>query len=169
MMNIIAFACLTSAVFMLYALSVCDLKTGLLPDRLVAGFAIMAPVFHMATHGRFMQPADIAFGGLVGFAALYIVRVAAGRLYGREALGLGDVKLMGAAGLWLGPQALMLALAAGAGAAALHGLCSGLHAARVAHTKVDFVNLKVPAGPGLIAGIVLAGLYRFFLLGMHGA
>jgi leader peptidase (prepilin peptidase)/N-methyltransferase len=46
------------------------------------------------------------FGGLVGLALLYAVSFAYMRIRGQAGLGLGDVKLAGAAGTWLGWQAL---------------------------------------------------------------
>jgi len=45
-------------------------------------------------------------GGLLGLGLLCGVSVAYRRMRGREGLGLGDVKLAGAAGTWLGWQAL---------------------------------------------------------------
>lgn len=61
-----------------------------------------------------------ALAGLLAFGTLALaLRWSAGRWLRREALGLGDVKLMAAAGLWLGAALLpaFLILAGGAGIA----------------------------------------------------
>jgi leader peptidase (prepilin peptidase)/N-methyltransferase len=44
---------------------------------------------------------DAALGALAGFAVFATVAVAYRRLRGREGLGLGDAKLLGAAGAWV--------------------------------------------------------------------
>ena len=64
-------------------------------------------------------PIDHAIGALAGFASLYAVAWIYRRLRGREGLGQGDAKLLGAIGAWLGWQALpavvLLACAIGFG------------------------------------------------------
>lgn len=90
----------------LLALGRIDLRHGLLPDRLtlplaLAGLAAVwleAPwSFEMALLGT-----AAGFGSLALIGALY-------RLWrGRDGLGLGDAKLLGAGGAWLGATALPL-------------------------------------------------------------
>lgn len=168
LLNFIALICLLAAIAILGALSACDLKTRLLPNKLVAGFAILGVLFHVTTLARFVNIESIAVGTLLGFFMLYVIRAIANRYYEQDALGLGDVKLMGAAGLWLGPEALMMAMALGAFAAMIHGLIEGTATARRNQTKPDFSNLKVPAGPGFAFGIVLAGIYKFWSFRLTG-
>jgi leader peptidase (prepilin peptidase) / N-methyltransferase len=68
---------------------------------------------------------DRLIGGAVGFLALWIVAQAYRRLRGREGLGAGDPKLMGAIGLWAGwvalPAILLIAALAGLGVAVAQG------------------------------------------------
>jgi leader peptidase (prepilin peptidase)/N-methyltransferase len=168
LLNCVALVCLLGAIGLLGALSACDLKTRLLPNEMVAGFAILGILFHAATLARFVNIESIILGGLIGFLMLYVIRTLANRYYGQDALGLGDVKLMGAAGLWLGPEALMMAMAFGAFAAMLHGLTHGFAVARRNKSRPDFSNLKVPAGPGFAVGIVLAGIYKFWSFRLTG-
>ena len=56
-------------------------------------------------------------GGAAGFASLWLIGFAYKRLRGREGLGGGDPKLLGAIGLWLGwrilPAVLFLAALTG--------------------------------------------------------
>jgi leader peptidase (prepilin peptidase)/N-methyltransferase len=49
---------------------------------------------------------DRAIGGLAGFAALWLIALAYRTLRGRDGLGGGDAKLLGAIGLWVGWRAL---------------------------------------------------------------
>ncbi len=83
------------------------------------------------------------------------------RFYGPNALGLGDVKLMAAAGLWLGPVAISTALVAGALAGIMHGLFVGLQRQIKTGVRTDFTRLLIPAGPGFIAGIMIAAGFHF--------
>lgn len=157
----IAVLCLLAGIILLVALAVIDLRTKLLPNEMVAGFATLGILFHITTQSRFLDPADIIMGGLIGFGSLYILRATANRIYGMDALGLGDVKLIGAGGLWLGPENLMIALILGAGASVLHGLAVALHTARKEKKRPDFARLQIPAGPGLVCGLILTGVWSF--------
>jgi leader peptidase (prepilin peptidase) / N-methyltransferase len=88
----------------LLCLAVIDYRRFLLPDVLTlplipAGLAI----------AWLLDPAllpDHVLGALAGFAALALLGVAYRLLRDREGLGLGDAKLLAAAGAWLGWQAL---------------------------------------------------------------
>lgn len=161
MLEWIAAICLLGAVIVLTILSFIDIKTRLLPNELVLGFATLAFVFHLTTMARFVSIPNIVLGGIIGFSTLFLIRSIANKLYGTDALGLGDVKLMGAAGLWLGPDMIMMAMSMGALASLVHGLIHGLIAAKKTKTKPDFVNMQIPAGPGFAAGIVLAAIWKF--------
>jgi leader peptidase (prepilin peptidase)/N-methyltransferase len=164
MWNWMAFLCLPGAAGVLVALSVVDLKVRLLPDKLVFSFALLGVIFHFTTHFQYLSPAGMGFGFLLGAGILYVIRLVANRIYGRDALGLGDVKLMGAAGLWLGPDMVLMALTAGATAGMIHGLGVGIYQARKTRTPLRLSALEVPAGPGFAIGIALVGLYQFVVL-----
>ncbi len=153
--------CLTLALILLGILSVIDLKTRLLPNEYVLCFAVLAIIFHFVTHNRFLSWQDAALGGLIGFASLYILRAAANRMCGFDTLGLGDVKLIGAAGLWLGPDNVMLAMGAGACVSLLHGFVAAMIEARKTGQGLKLGQMHLPAGPGFACGIILAGLYMF--------
>src|SRR5688572_14911939 len=127
MLDGIAVLCLFGAVALLIALSVIDLKVRLLPNELVAGFALLGVVFHLITQGYHLSVQDILTGALLGFGILYALRFAANWYYKQDALGLGDVKLMGAAGLWLGVDGVLFALTLGAFAGLIHGLVYGVY------------------------------------------
>lgn len=162
MLEWIAFTCLCGAVILLIALSIADLKTRLLPNEMVLGFATLGFVFHLTTMTEFITIQGIFLGGFIGFFTLYMVRAIANYIYKQDALGLGDVKLMGAAGIWLGSDLIMLALSAGAFAGMTHGTFEAFKIAKKTKTKLDFSRLQIPAGPGFAVGMVLVGIYKFW-------
>lgn len=161
MLTIIAILSLFGGLAMLVALSVVDLRTRLLPNEMVLGFATLGFIFHLTTLAGYVSPVNIALGGAIGFLSLYLVRAAANHIYGEDALGLGDVKLMGAGGLWIGPDMIMVAMSLGATLSLIHGFFVALHEAKENKTKPDFTGLKIPAGPGFATGIAVTGAFAF--------
>ncbi len=155
---IITIACLISAIFFLSLLSIIDLKTRLLPNKYVAGFFLSGIIFHVNTQFQFTLPLDMFLGVLAGSGLLLMVRYIANKAYGKDTLGLGDVKLMGAAGVWLGMDYIFLALSIGAFAGLIHGLIYGYY------KKIKLSTLSIPAGPGFIFGIIIVGIIKFQML-----
>lgn len=108
----------------LLALAITDLREMVLPDALTlpllpAGLGV----------ALWLDPAglpDHLVGAIAGFASLYALNAAYRRLRGRDGLGLGDAKLLAAAGAWLGwqalPSMLLLATLAALGVAAAAAL-----------------------------------------------
>ena len=160
MLGAIALACMGGGLVLLALLAVTDLRTRLLPNEMVLGFATLGIVFHLTTLAAYLSVTEIIAGGAVGFGSLYIVRAVANRFYGTDALGLGDVKLIGAAGLWLGPDMVMVALMAGAVAGLAHGLGYALWQARRGE-GFCLARLQIPAGPGFACGIVVTAGWLF--------
>ena len=68
---------------------------------------------------------------------------------------------MGAGGIWLGSQGIMLAMAIGALAGIVHGICYAIHFARQTDTRINFSRLQIPAGPGFAFGIIVVAMYEF--------
>ncbi len=140
--------CLTVLAVCLIWLAVVDLRTGYLPDALQIALAVsgLAVVFIGSPIGISWQAALI--GALVNGGVFWGLRWAVSRLKGREAMGFGDVKLVAAGGLWLGPWALPYIMAAGGGltlaGAGIAGLIKG---------KPVWQG-EMPLGPGLAAGIL---------------
>ncbi len=106
---------LAGAVFgwLLLALGALDVRAFWLPDRLVVPLAMLGLAGGVA--GMAPPLADRAIAGVAGFALLAIVARGYRRWRGREGLGGGDPKLLGAIGLWLGWRMLPAVL-----------LCAGL-------------------------------------------
>lgn len=159
MVLLIALLCVAAAIGFLIVLSVIDLQIRLLPNKYVLAFALCGAAFHLVTMGAYLRPVDIFAGAALGFGVMFLIRAAANHYYGMDALGLGDVKLMGAAGLWLGVEGVLFALTAGAFAGMVHGLVYGIYVARRDKTPLNLHRLAIPAGPGFAVGIVVAGAY----------
>lgn len=126
----------------LLALALIDLRTGLLPDALTVPLVGLGFVIHRPL-------TDALIGAAAGYAALWLVRWLYARLRGREGLGLGDAKLMAAAGAWLGWQALPWVLTLGAALT--------LVAALLQRRELR-AETSLPLGPGLAGAMWLVYL-----------
>ncbi|MCC6597593.1 MAG: prepilin peptidase [Alphaproteobacteria bacterium] len=161
MLNIVSVLCLPAALIVLGALCLIDLKVRLLPNRLVLCLAILGLGFHAASQLYYTNYSDMFWGALTGGGLLYLIRFAGNYFYKQDTLGLGDVKLMAAGGLWLGADGILSALIIGAIAGLLHG---GIVIGHSRLTKKDFGPLStfsIPAGPGFIAGLLIVALVKF--------
>ncbi len=161
MLMMLAILSLIAGSALLLILSIIDLKTWLLPNEYVLGLFIMGLLFHWSTGFAFLNIIDMAIGAAVGAGLLYFIRFAAEKFYQEDALGLGDVKLMGAAGVWLGPYYILTALIIGALAGIVHGLGLALYKTLKHKTPFNLTRLSLPAGPGFAIGIFLTALYVF--------
>lgn len=147
--------CAGLAILALFWMGWIDLKLWILPDELVLLLALVALPFHFAIDWLYGGWLLFICGAIVGAGALWSIRAIANHIYGFETLGLGDVKLMGAVGLWLGPEAVLMALSLGA-------FCGVLHAVIIAvRTNTGLQGMMLPAGPGFIAGSLIIGIYTY--------
>ncbi|MEY2341779.1 A24 family peptidase [Acidithiobacillus sp. IBUN Pt1247-S3] len=98
----------------LLALTLIDLETYLLPDRItksgmVLGLLINASAF-LTQDFALTRPLDALLGLVLGYGLLRGLAEIYLRLSGREGMGHGDFKLLGMIGAWLGWQDMFLAL-----------------------------------------------------------
>lgn len=156
MLEIIAALSIFAALFVLFMLSKIDLEEGILPNEFVFSFFCLGIVFHFTTTFQHLSPQDMAIGAVLGSGILLAIRVVANWYYKDDTLGLGDVKLLGAAGVWLGPHYTLIALIAGAIAGGLHGLVLAILELKKTKSWPDFSKFSLPAGPGFIVGIMIA-------------
>lgn len=160
MTEIVLYASVAMLTAGLGALAWIDFKTGYLPDTLqialaVAGLAVLALGSPIG-----IGWADAALGAAINVAVFWGLRWIVSRAKGREAMGLGDVKLVAVGGLWLGPWALPYVMA-------LSGfLTLGAVGAASAIQRKALWRGEMPLGPGLAAGILAA--YVAALLGVPG-
>jgi leader peptidase (prepilin peptidase) / N-methyltransferase len=103
----------------LLALARIDLAAGLLPDRLTAPLALAGiGVAGIGTPESVPAALGAALLGMAaGFVSLAGVALIYRRWRGRDGMGLGDAKLLGAAGAWLGAAALPLTVCLAASSA----------------------------------------------------
>ena len=102
---------LAGAIFgwiLLLTLAVLDTEHHWLPDRLTGTLAATGLLAAFVT----LSPSIVErlLGGFAGYAILIILALAYRTIRGREGLGGGDPKMLGAIGCWLGWQALPLVL-----------------------------------------------------------
>jgi prepilin signal peptidase PulO-like enzyme (type II secretory pathway) len=151
--------CAGIILFMLVVwISIVDLRHLIIPD--LANLLLAATGFFYMSLTSATFPWPSVGGALCLFVLLYFVRLLHSRFRGTVGLGLGDVKLGGAAGLWLQPLDLpMLLLIASIGAIAgiiiLHTIRGGILGTR-----------RLPFGPFL--GISLLAVWYYEALFQSG-
>lgn len=161
MFDILIIACALGATGLLVVLSAIDLKHWILPDELNFALGLTGVVFHFASAYLFFGIGHMLAGAALGAGLLYVIRHFANKYYGQDALGLGDVKLLGAAGFWLGVDGVLMAITLGALAGLIHGI--GYAAwMRMRHKQsISLSDLAIPAGPGFAVGIFAVGAHMF--------
>ncbi|MEL6388135.1 MAG: A24 family peptidase [Pseudomonadota bacterium] len=105
--------------WLLLVLAAIDFRLFILPNRLVAVLAGLGAL--MVAFDRPEVWLDHAIGGALGYGILFAVEVGYKAVRGRDGLGRGDAKLLGAIGVWTGweglPSVMLAASVAGLGAA----------------------------------------------------
>lgn len=147
----------------LLAISLVDLDHFIVPDSISLplvplGIGAVALLDH-AGLGR-IGFVDSVFGAIVGGGSMLALAFLGRLAYGREALGMGDVKLMAAIGAWQGLHpALLLTVFGGSLLGSVVGL--GSMAVRGRDRQA-----KLPFGPFLCGAALLAWLYGDVLWGL---
>ncbi|HOO77737.1 MAG TPA: prepilin peptidase [bacterium] len=146
----------------LLALSVIDIGHQIIPDRITLplGLVGLGFVLFLAWLGSEPLP-DVILRSLLGAAAgggvLWLLGTLGKALLRKEAMGMGDVKLMAAAGIWLGWEMALFSIFLGAVAAAVAGL---VLIALGRRGRQD----RLPFGPFLSIGCWLGLLYGWRLV-----
>lgn len=141
----------------LMALFVIDVEYLILPNPLVLMIGVCGVAYAFAkafVPDYTPQSLDIlmdhALGGLVFVAAAYAMKLVFEFMLKQPALGLGDVKFFAAAGIWLGPDWILIYLMV----SSILGMLIGLY------WKFVYKTNLVPFGPGLILGLIACLLIR---------
>jgi leader peptidase (prepilin peptidase) / N-methyltransferase len=137
--------------WLLLTLATIDARVFLLPDVLTlplipAGLAVNAALDRAV-------PTDQVIGAVAGYLFVIVIRVAYRRLRGREGIGMGDAKLLAAAGAWVSWQGLPSVIAI----AAFTGLAMSLLAA-ARGTSLSLTD-RVPFGTFLCLGTWIVWFY----------
>jgi leader peptidase (prepilin peptidase)/N-methyltransferase len=133
-------------VWFLIALSFIDADTTLLPDSMTLPLLWMGLLLNL--DGTFAPLPEAVIGACAGYLVLWLVYWGFKLTTGREGMGYGDFKLLGALGAWLGWKMLLPIVLLSSVAGALIGIVLIVLARRGR-------NVPIPFGPYLaIAGFV---------------
>ncbi|NQU05190.1 MAG: prepilin peptidase [Calditrichaeota bacterium] len=150
------FYCTMAAV--LLALSVIDIDVFRLPNKIVLTGSIFAVIITLLVMREHIL--DMIFGGLIGLGLLGLMGLIGRLLFHKETLGMGDIKLSGMIGLYLGPW-----LTAGMYIIAVFiGAVVGLTLIAVGGKKW---GSKIPFGPYLALGSIVTLLWGKELWGWY--
>jgi leader peptidase (prepilin peptidase) / N-methyltransferase len=127
-----------------------DLDTQLLPDQITLPLLWLGLLINLS--GVFVRLPDAVIGAAAGYLILWLVFWLFKLLTGREGMGYGDFKLLGAIGAWFGWQVLPKVLLASALVGAIVGISLIVFRGKNRHTAIAF-------GPYL----AMAGLLALFL------
>lgn len=134
-------------IWAMIALAFIDLDTQLLPDQITLPLLWAGLAFNLA--GTYTELPSAVIGAMAGYLALWSVYWLFKLVTGKEGMGYGDFKLLGAIGAWLGWQVLPLTI-----------LLSSLVGAVVGITLIALARHKrsvpIPFGPYLAAAGVIA-------------
>lgn len=148
-----------------------DFKKSILPNRLVLTMFEIALLF---TFIYGITDINIALNKLLGMVTgagiFLLITIIGGLIAGKEAMGFGDVKLMGALGLIFGFQNIIAI-------AVMSFLIGAILSIILLATKVKKMDEYIPFGPFIILAvfiaifvpfdIILIVLLKFFTLGMY--
>ena len=142
----------------LLALALIDRRHGILPDALTLPLLLGGLAFNWRLEEAL--PADSAIGAAAGYAGFVLIRALYGRLRGREGLGLGDAKLLAAAGAWLGWAALPAVVGLAAVAALATVLAARLLSGGEGAAAALAPDREIRFGPFLCLAVWVVFLYR---------
>lgn len=135
-----------------------DLEHFWIPDRVTIGGMVLGVPLNVAVlWAAGAKEADLWFatmfyssGLLFGFGSLWLLRFVFSELLKREAMGFGDLKLMGAVGAFFGPWAVLFTMVASSVAGSVVGILL------IARGKAKLGGFTaVPYGPFIALGAVL--------------
>lgn len=136
-------------VWCMIALTFIDVDTQLLPDSITLPLLWAGLLLNL--RGTFIDLHSAVIGAAVGYLALWSVYWAFKLLTGKEGMGFGDFKLLGAIGAWLGWKMLPLVILASSLVGAVVGIALMILARRGR-------DVPIPFGPYL-AGAALIALF----------
>lgn len=166
-LDLIKFAILTP---MLLSAFVIDYKLQIIPNRLnLTMFEIGLVIAFLYGLSDVAITINMALGMLVGGGIFLLITLIGGAIYGKEAMGFGDVKLMGALGLYFGLSNIIAVTL-------LSFLIGALLSIILLATKIKKMDEYIPFGPFIVIGAFICIfvpfetikniLYTIFTLGL---
>ena len=146
--------CLTCTTLMMVLLS--DIRYCIIPDELIIAGCILgtAAVFPDILSGPdWASRLSPVFGAVIGMAIIYAINLLGRVLYKKDALGMGDLKLMAVCGIVCGTTGTVIAMLVGIFAAGL------FFALWIALKKVRSEEY-MPMGPFLVFGTLFTLCFR---------
>ena len=133
--------------------SVIDFDHKLLPDFVTVGGMVLGVAYGAFRSAIFRSPFSILYsisGLAFGFGLLWLVRYFGSKAFKREAMGMGDVFLMGAVGALFGPVAVLVTLIL----SSVFGSVVGLSAVALSKTRLGRFT-EIPYGPYICLGCLV--------------
>jgi leader peptidase (prepilin peptidase)/N-methyltransferase len=134
-------------IWALIALTFIDLDTQLLPDGITIPLLWMGLLLNLG--GAYTDLRSAVIGAIAGYLVLWSVYWLFKLITGKEGMGYGDFKLLGALGAWLGWQMLPLIILLSSAVGATVGIALIVFAR---HGR----NVPIPFGPYLAGGGLIA-------------
>ena len=155
---------------MLLSAFVIDYKMQIIPNRLnLTMFEIGIILMFLAGIFNANIAIDMFFGMLAGAGIFFIITLIGGLIAGKEAMGFGDVKLMGALGIFFGLYPILVI-------AVIAFLIGAIISIVLLVTRIKKTNEYIPFGPFIVIATlitmmvpfqnILAALLFIFSLGM---
>lgn len=141
------YAAVSSAMLLLFLI---DAKKMILPDTIVLPLIWGGLLYQYYLNNNAFESAFL--GCIVGYISFYAIRVCASFIMQKEALGMGDVKLFAAIGVWCGVESLILIVFI----ASVLGLAMNLILISVQKRRI---NQEFPFGPFLLVPAWIAMIY----------
>ncbi len=163
--NYTGMACLVLT-WCLIALTMIDIDTQLLPDSITLPLLWLGLIANY--FGLFTQLDNALWGAIAGYMSLFSVYWLFKLLTGKEGMGFGDFKLLGALGAWLGWQMLLQIILLSSLVGALIGIGMILIRGRDKNIPIPFGPYLAIAGwIALIWGQDINQVYLGYAIGSH--
>ena len=143
---------------MLLSAFVIDYKLQIIPNRLnLAMFEIGAIIAFLYGISDIAITIDMIFGMIAGGGIFLLITLIGGLIYRKEAMGFGDVKLMGALGLYFGlPTIIVITL--------VSFLIGAILSILLLVTKIKKMNEYIPFGPFIVLGTFISIFIPFEIM-----
>ncbi|MEK7259547.1 MAG: A24 family peptidase [Pseudomonadota bacterium] len=150
----------------LISLTMIDFDHQLLPDNITLPLLWLGLLVNTLLPETTVSAADAVLGAIIGYLSLWSLYWIFKLLTGKEGMGYGDFKLLGALGAWMGWQSLLLIVILSSLVGAVVGIALLLFRGRDRNIPIPFGPYL--AGAGFIAMLWGDALTRLYVSSMAG-